>query len=140
MVKKKFLYADICNASDVNDEYLDFDIFDDSVQIVETSDDFLKQIYEINNISDVVTFLNNFIDNMPIYSQKRILKAIFEVYYKFVEFPKLLFSEKILDVLEDIYKLKKISQKKFFENLEDFEKKKIKYEDIYDYFVKNYNL
>ena len=132
----KYIFADRCNTSDINDEYLYFDIFDDSVQIANSSDDFLKQIYKIYDISDVVLFLNNSVDIMPIYSQKRILNAIYEVYYKFIEFPKLFFSDKICKVAKEILKLKKISSKDI---LSDLDKIKLNKQDIFIYIAEKYS-
>lgn len=134
--QKKYIYADKCNVSELNDEYLNFDIFNDSVQIANSSDDFLKQIYKILNISDVVIFLNNSIDIIPIYSQRRILKAIYDVYYKYIEFPKLFFSDKICKILTEIYKLKKISSKDI---LADLDKIQLNKQDIFLYLVEKYS-
>ena len=100
--KKKF---DRCNDEDINKGKLYFDIFSDYIQIATTSDNFLSEIYNLNNISDIVHFLSNSIDTLPIYSQRRILGAIYDVYYKYIEFPKLLFCKKLLIVLKNIYKL-----------------------------------
>ena len=135
--QKKNIFADRCNASDINNEYLYFDIFDDSVQIANSSNDFLKQIYKISDISDVVMFLNNSIDIIPIYSQKRILKAIFEVYYKYIEFPKLFFSDKICKILTEIYKIKKISSKDIISDLDILKSNQY---DIFVYFVEKYHI
>lgn len=133
---KKHIFADKCNILDVNDEYLYFDIFDDSVQIANSSDNFLKQIYNINNIADVVYYLNNSIDEIPIFSQKRILKAIFEVYYKYVEFPKLFFSDRILKILNEIYLIDdKISNKQVMSDLDKINSESL---EIYNYFLNKY--
>ena len=130
------IFSDKCNILDVNDEYLYFDIFDDSVQIANSSDNFLKQIYNIFDIADVIYYLNNSIDELPIYSQKRFLKAIFEVYYKYVEFPKLFFSEKILKILRDIYDIDgKISNKQIMMDLDEINSDST---EIYNYLSNKY--
>ena len=131
------IYADKCNDKDINKGYLYFDIFSDSVQIAKTPDMFLKQIYNIGTISDVITFLNSSVDILPLYSQRRILKAIFEVYYKYIEFPKLFFSKKIIIILKQIYKL----QHNFNENkiMIDLDKINSKSYDIYKYFLEKYS-
>jgi hypothetical protein len=134
--QKQYIFADKCNATDINDEYLYFDIFDESVQIANSSDNFLKQIYNINNIVDVIYYLNNSINELPIYSQKRFLKAIFEVYYKYVEFPKIFFSDRILLILNEIYKINtKISNKQI---MIDLDKINLDSLEIYNYFINKY--
>ena len=134
--QKNIIFADKCKEEDINDEYLYFDIFEDVLQIARSSNNFLKDIYNIHNISDVIMLLNNALDIMPIYSQKRILKAFYEVYYKYIEFPKLLFAEKILKVLKDIYNIHKLSTKNILKHLD--KNKSIK-NDIYTYFINKYS-
>ncbi len=89
--KSNSLTYDVCDSKDINNDYLTFDIFNNIVQIANTSNNFLIEIYKINNISELIHFLTNEFDILPIYSQKRLLDAIFEVYYKYIEFPKILF-------------------------------------------------
>lgn len=101
------IYADKCDPQNISEDYTDYDIFDYYFQIVLTSDDFLKQIYKLNNIIDVIYFISDSIDVLAVYSQKRIIKAIYEVYYKYIEFPKKLFSDKIYKILITIYKINK---------------------------------
>ena len=134
--EKKIIYAKECKKSDITDEYKYFDIFDDSVQIANSSDNFLKQIYEINNIQEVIYFLNNSIDVLPIYTQKRILKAIHEVYYKYIEFPKLFFADKILKILNEVYKINlKITSNELIKDLDIINSNSY---EIYKFFVKKY--
>jgi hypothetical protein len=118
--------SDKCFDEDINKGYLYFDIFSDSVQISTSSDNFLSEIYNLNNISEIVHFLSNSIDTIPIYSQKRILKAIYEVYYKFIEFPKLLFSKKILNILENIYKINNLDNNKIIKKLNNLKDNNLK--------------
>ena len=122
---------DKCNDEDINKGHLHFDIFNDFIQISTSSDNFLKEIYNINDIYDIVKFLSNSIDSLPIYSQRRILKAIYEVYYKYVEFPKLLFSSKLLVVLKNIYKINNFNEKNIISILNDVSSDEI---DIYTLF------
>ena len=107
--KKK---SDKCFEEDINKGKLYFDIFSDHIQIATSSFNFLSQIYNLNNISDVVHFLSYTIDTLPIYSQRRLLGAIYDVYYKYIEFPKLLFCKKLLFVLTDIYKITGLDENK----------------------------
>lgn len=104
----KYMYADQCESKNIFKDYMDYDIFDDYFQIVSSSNDFLKQIYKLNNIIDIIHFISDSIDVLPIYSQKRLIKAIYEVYYKFIEFPKKIFSDKIHKILNKIYQINKI--------------------------------
>jgi hypothetical protein len=98
---------------------------------------FLKQIYNINNISDVVTFLNYSLDTLPLYSQRRILKAIYEVYYKYIEFPKLFFSKKIIQILKQIYKITlNFDDKKIISDLDEIN---LKSHDFYNFFLEKYS-
>lgn len=130
--KKKIIYADICNPNDVNNEYLTFDIFIDSIKLASNDDIFLNQIYDIKNISDVVYFLSNSIDTFPIYSQRRILNAIFNIYYKYVEFPKKLFSTKLLFILENIYKINNLNDKNMISIIDLIDNNSL---NLYKYFL-----
>lgn len=132
--KKKASY-DKCYPEDVNEDYITFDIFTDVVQIANTPNNFLKEIYLINDISDLVNFLNNSFDTLPIYSQKRLVKVIFESYYQYIEFPKLLFVQKLVNVLEHVYNIditKLSDDKKIIKILEKINENSL---DLYDYFL-----
>lgn len=118
IVKKK---SDKCDDTMANKGNLYFDVFSDYIQISTSADNFLSQIYNLNNISDVVHFLSDSIDTLPIYSQRRLLGAIFEVYYKYVEFPKLLFCKKLLIILKNIYKMNDLDENKIKNKLNDTE-------------------
>jgi len=134
---KTTIYADKCNEKDINKGHNYFDIFNDSVQIAETPNMFLKQIYNINNISDVIIFLNYSTDILPLYSQRRLLKAIYEVYYKYIEFPKLFFSKKIIQILKQIYKITyDFGEKKIISDLDEINFKSL---DFYNYFLEKYS-
>jgi len=114
MHKKKF---DKCFDEDINKGNLYFDIFSDYIQISTSSENFLSEIYNLNNITDIVYFLSNSIDNLPIYSQRRLLGAIYDSYYKFIEFPKILFCKKLLYVLKNIYKIDGLDENKILNKL-----------------------
>lgn len=129
IVKKK---SDKCFENDINKGNLYFDIFSDYIQIATSPCNFLSQIYNLNNISDIVNFLSNDFDTLPIYSQRRLLGAIYDVYYKYVEFPKLLFSKKLLFVLTHIYKITDLDEKKIKSKLDNLDK--TNYSDLYSIF------
>jgi hypothetical protein len=124
--------SNFCYDKDINKGHLYFDIFNDSVQISTSSNNFLKEIYRLNNIEDIVHFLSNSIEILPIYSQRRILKAIFEVYYKYPEFPKLLFSKKLLFILINIYKINNLDKNIIVTKLNNIQNLD---NDFYSYFI-----
>ena len=130
----KTIYADKCRFEDINRGYLYYDVFSDLVQIATSSDNFLRDIYEIYSVSEVVNYLSDSIDLLPIYSQRRILKAIYEVYYRFIEFPKLLFGTKLSLVLKSIYNINIESKQiiKILDKINDEEK----YDDLYIQLIK----
>lgn len=127
--KKK---SDKCYDNDINKGSVYFDIFSDHIQIANTSDDFLTNIYNLNGISDVVYFLSNSISNLPIYSQRRLLEAIYSVYYKYIEFPKVLFATKLLYVIENIYKIENMDVNKIQQKLNSTSKSNS--QDLYSLF------
>lgn len=127
--KKKF---DKCYDEDINKGNLYFDIFSDYVQVSTTAENFLFEIYNLKNISDIVHFLSNTINTLPIYSQRRLLEAIYNVYYKFVEFPKLLFCKKLLLVLKNIYLLNDLDENKILTKLNKVEQNN--QSDLYGFF------
>lgn len=126
---------DICNKDDINNNYAEFDIFNDFFQIASNHYTFLSQIYNINNITDTVHFITNNFDVLPIYSQKRLLNSIFEVYYIYIEFPKKIFVEKLKNVLKEIYDIKIYKDEKIISDLDKLKKLNI---DLYQYFQNKY--
>lgn len=128
-----YIYADKCDAKDITPDYQNYDIFDDSVKIASTHNLFLSQIYNINDLQDVVKFLNDTIDSLPIYSQKRLLNSIFINYYKFNEFPLKLFIDKSINIFKSIY-LIKIDYDKIYKNILKLNNKDL-YNDIFSYLI-----
>lgn len=114
-------YSAECYKDDINSGYLYFDIFSDNIQIATNSDNFLSEIYYLNNISDIVRFISNEFDILPIYTQRRLLEAIYSTYYNYVEFPKLLFAKKLLFVLKNIYKIDYLNENKIMSKLNNLE-------------------
>lgn len=121
-----------CNEEDINKGETYFDIFSDNVQIATSSSNFLSDIYNLSNITDTVRFLTNEFDNLPIYSQRRILNAIFSTYYKYIEFPKLLFAKKLLFILKNIYKITNLNEDKIIHKLNNV--KSLNIDDLYTHF------
>lgn len=121
-----------CKEEDINKGHTYFDIFSDTTQIATTPYNFLSEIYNLSNLFDIVHFLSNDFDILPIYTKRRLLEAIYSTYYKYIEFPKLLFAKKILVVLENIYKIKDLNTDKILIKLNN--KELIKSADLYSFF------
>lgn len=128
------IFAEECDSKDVTNDYKNFNIFEDMVQIANTPKAFLAQIYNIKLVEDVLRFLNDSIDELPIYSQKRILNCMYLTFNKNENFPKELFSEKIKNIIKNIYKLN-ISVEKIVKKI--FVEKNI--DDIFIYLFKKYS-
>ena len=90
---QKNIFVDKCNKNDISIDYKKFNIFDNTFKIATTKNLFLIQIYNINDINDVINFINDSINLLPIYSQKRIISCIFNVYSKNNNFPINLLTE-----------------------------------------------
>ena len=110
-----------CDEKDIGKGKLYFDIFDDNIQIATSSSNFLSEIYSLSTITDIVRFLTNDFDNLPIYSQRRLLEAIYSAYYKYIEFPKLLFVKKLLYILKNIYEITNLNEDKIIHKLNNIE-------------------
>ena len=89
----------------VNNMHDRYDLFSEPFEIASDDEMFLKQIYKIYNIQNVNEFLLSSIDTLPVNTQKRILNAIFNVYFGYVEFPKKIYIDKMLIVLKEIYNI-----------------------------------
>jgi hypothetical protein len=136
--EKTKLYYDICYPEDVNKDYTSFSLFDDVFKIANTPNNFLKQIYSINDITDLVNFLSNSFETLPIYSQKRLGKVIFEVYWKYIEFPKSLFVKNLVNILHKVYgiPLNQLSdEKKTIKILDKISNDSL---DLYDYLLEKF--
>lgn len=94
-----------------NFDFDNYDMFADIFQVATTDDDFLKQIYNIKNIYDVELFLENNINQLPLFSQIRILKCIFHVYRDNDAFPSKNFIENTKKILKNKYNKKMKSDK-----------------------------
>ena len=105
--KDRFLIYDKCNIKNNNkDNYKKYNIFDDNIYFCNSENDCLIEVYNIKNIIDIINFLNNNLSELPLFTQKRMLDYIFNVYISYDDFPFELFSEKIVDVFNKIYKIK----------------------------------
>jgi hypothetical protein len=105
--KDQILVHDRCNLNDNSKiNYKKQNIFDDNIYFCSSSKEFLIEIYNINNIIDIINFLNDNLNELPDYTQKRLLNYIYDVYILNDDFPYELFSQKIIDVFNKIYKIK----------------------------------
>lgn len=132
-IETSFYYGK-CNIDDINDDYKNFHIFNDKIDIFHNDNSFLENIYDISDLYNLKIFLNDLIDDLPIYTQRRLLKSIFNVYYDFADFPRKIFIEKVKFVLENIYKIK-LSFNIISEDLNAIQEKN----ELYNYFVTKYN-
>jgi hypothetical protein len=98
-------YIDKC-IYDANYNFANYDLFADFFQVASTDDDFLRQIYSINNIEDVENFLNNDINTLSILSQIRIINCIFNVYCDYDIFPTDIFIKTIKYIIKKKYDIK----------------------------------
>lgn len=108
---KKEIY-DKCNVNN-NANYEGYDIFADVFDLASTDKLFLEQIYKIKNIGDVILFLDNEINELPILSQKRILNSIYKVFRDEDIFP----NDNFIVCVQNILKLKfnlNVNTKKIF--------------------------
>jgi hypothetical protein len=105
--KKNIILFDKCNVNDNsnNNDYINYNIFDDDLHIGNTTNDFLIKIYNINNIIELIDFINNNFNDLPIYTQQRLLNYFLDVYIIHDDFPIKLIAEKILEVFFKIYKI-----------------------------------
>lgn len=89
----------------VSKNYNEHNIFDETIFFCSNNNDFLSDIYEISDLKESVNFLNDEIDRLPYYSQKRVLNSIFLVYGKYNEFPIKIFGDKVNNIIKGIYKI-----------------------------------
>jgi hypothetical protein len=107
--KDQVLYYDKCNIKDNNNiKNKKYNIFDNDndIEFAITPNNFLIEVYDIKNIIDVINFLNNNIHDLPIYTQKRLLNYIYDIYNTYDDFPFDLFIQITIDIFDKIYKIK----------------------------------
>jgi hypothetical protein len=126
----------ICKPEDVDEQYKYFDIFDDVLRLASTDELFLHQIYDINNIYSATQFINDSMETMPVYTQKRILNCIFNVWQNDPNFPYFIFCQKVSYVLKSIYNVN-LDPEKIKNKIINI--KKQKYNDIFNYLSKKYS-
>jgi len=100
-INNKIKIKDKCH---INENYdLDnYDMFVDVVQLAQTYNSFLQDIYNIKNIYDVELFLDNNIMQLPSLSQKRLINSIYKVYRDNDNFP----NKKFLSITKNLIKKK----------------------------------
>lgn len=120
---------DECIVND-NFDYKSYDIFADIFDLASTDNLFLEQIYKIKNINDVILFLDNEINELPILSQKRIINSIYKVYRDDDIFPNNKYIECLQNILNSRFNLN-VSSKKIL-NIIMKNKHKTIYDDIFE--------
>ena len=97
-------YYDKCVVNE-NFDYVNYDIFADIFDLALNDKLFLEQIYKIKNMNDVILFLDNEINELPILSQYRIYNSIYKVYRDDDIFPNNKFIEGIQNILKSKFNL-----------------------------------
>jgi len=131
---KQYEYVDQCKAENVTPNYEKFELFEDIFQFATNDQNFLSQIYDINNINGASEYLEESIELLPVYSQKRILNCIYSIWAGNKNFPIELFANKLKYVLKSITNID-ISIDKIKNKIIDSKK----YNNIFDYFEKKYS-
>jgi hypothetical protein len=130
----KEILNDFCDPKQVTYDPNTFDMFEDIVQIANTPKLFLEQIYKIDDLQDCIKYLNDNFDNIPIYSQKRMINAIVEAWGKNINFPLDIVSHKIKFILHKIYHIDLTTDKISKKIINIINKQN--YNDIFIYFMK----
>ncbi len=89
----------------VTGNYNNYDLFNEFDKIASSPINFLSQIYEIKNYTDVINFIKNDINNLPLYTQRRILNAVYVAYKNAIEFPDPLFITCFINVFKKLYNI-----------------------------------
>ena len=121
--------------------YLNFDVLDHNnpfLLIARNDNLFLKEIYNINDINQAYDFINNEFNNLNIYTQKRIINAIFNSYIRDELFPNNTFINYTKKILSSLYKTN-VSFDKIYKNIVKIKNKDIiQIDDIFSYFFNKY--
>ena len=121
--------------------YLNFDVLNNNnpyLLISKNDNYFLKEIYNLNNINQVYDFINNELNNLPIYSQKRIINAIFNAYIRDELFPNNFYVNYVKNLLSSIYNIK-LSSDKILNNILKIKNKEIiQIDDIFNFLFNKY--
>jgi len=99
-------YLKDCNMEDNINNFNNYNILSNVSFYINNSNTFLSYFYNINNVNDLPVFMNDTIENLPIYTQKRLLQYIFENYKNNVNFPIHIFVTKIINLFYKIYNVK----------------------------------
>ena len=110
-----------------SENYKNYDMFNEFSKIASTPKHFLLQIYNIDNYNTMTHFIKNDIEFLPLYTQKRIINAIFLAYKTNTEFPHSLYIKNFVELFKKIYNInlnfnkttKKISKYKNNDNIDD---------------------
>jgi hypothetical protein len=109
--KDEILLHDKCNIEDNEklDKNIIYNIFNDDIHFCNTINDFLVEVYNIRNVIDVINFLNDNINELPDYTQKRLLNYIYTVYKNHDDFPFELFYKYYMILSNFTWKLIKFN-------------------------------
>lgn len=131
---KQYENVNQCRIEDITPNYEKFELFEDIFQFATNDQNFLSQIYDINNLDGATEYLEESIELLPVYSQKRILNCIYNIWAGNKNFPVELFATKFKYVLKSISNID-ITIDKIKNKIIDSKK----YNNIFDYFEKKYS-
>jgi hypothetical protein len=97
-------------------------------------DAYLKQIYNINNITDVKNYLQFNIETLPLLSQKRILNCIYNAYLNNDLFPNKIYINLVKNILKKIFEIEIPSTKIYKQIMKNKNNNKNKSDEIKDTF------
>ncbi len=129
------VYCGKCNI-DESIDYTKYDIFTDIIQFASTDENFLKEFYNISTINDIEIFLENNINELPFYTQKRILNSIYQIYKDDDTFPNNNYINLVKNILNKIYNIE-IKSKKIIDKIMK-NKYKNNWNNIFTYFSNKY--
>ena len=94
---------DICDEKQCTDNYLNFNINDTYFYIASTNELFLE-IFNITKYTDIILFIENEYDSLPLYTQKRIINTIFNVYKNNNKLLSTFYIKSVLNIYNNLYK------------------------------------
>lgn len=106
--------------------------------IAYNDDAYLKQIYNINNITDVKNYLELNIGTLSLLSQKRLLNCIYNAYLNSDLFPNKTYINLVKNILKKIFEIE-ISSTKIYKQIMKNKKKVDDLKSTFDLFLFLFN-
>lgn len=115
----------------VTPNFKEINIYNQNGFVKGNPDDFILDLYDLNNIKNIVPYLSNEFDKLnTIITMKRLLVSLFNKFKNYSEFPVYNFSEKFKFVYKKIYK--PINKIDYFNELKNII---FLNEDVHDIFI-----